>query len=274
MTTFFHLTRITVGLGTVGGLYAYYSSDKIKRNKVYAFTDNSYNGITAKWDFNWDKRDPESNVVKSSKSGSGGNDDVCVKPKAVRHIILIRHGQYNLAGNNDKERTLTPLGREQAAFAGKRLNELDFPYTNLIHSTMTRAIETAKIIKEFLPGVPVTECLLLEEGAPIAPEPPVGHWKPPHYFHQDGARIEAAFRKYFYRADGQQEKDSFDIIVCHANVIRYFVCRALQYPPEGWLRLSLKHASITWLSILPSGRVLLRCYGDAGYMPPYALTTS
>ena len=40
---------------------------------------------------------------------------------------------------------------------------------------------------------------------------------------QDGARIEAAFRKYFHRAEPQQEKDSYEIIVCHANVIRYFI---------------------------------------------------
>ena len=46
-------------------------------------------------------------------------------------------------------------------------------------------------------------------------------------FYQDGSRIEAAFRNYFYRADHRQEKDSYDIIVCHANVIRYFVCRYL-----------------------------------------------
>jgi hypothetical protein len=44
-------------------------------------------------------------------------------------------------------------------------------------------------------------------------------------FFQDGARIEAAFRKYFYRAEKSQEKDSYEILVCHANVIRYFVCR-------------------------------------------------
>ena len=33
------------------------------------------------------------------------------------------------------------------------------------------------------------------------------------------------------------------------NVCRYFVCRALQFPPEAWLRISLKHASITWITI-------------------------
>lgn len=44
------------------------------------------------------------------------------------------------------------------------------------------------------------------------------------YF-QDGARIEAAFRKYFHRAGPEQKDDSVEILVCHANVIRYSVCR-------------------------------------------------
>ena len=44
-------------------------------------------------------------------------------------------------------------------------------------------------------------------------------------FYQDGARIEAAFRKYFHRADPEQKGDSVEVIICHANVIRYFICR-------------------------------------------------
>lgn len=44
-------------------------------------------------------------------------------------------------------------------------------------------------------------------------------------FLTDGARIEAAFRKYVHRAGPKQKEDSYELIVCHANVIRYFVCR-------------------------------------------------
>lgn len=33
------------------------------------------------------------------------------KPSATRHIFLIRHGQYNLNGETDKERKLTELGK-------------------------------------------------------------------------------------------------------------------------------------------------------------------
>jgi serine/threonine-protein phosphatase PGAM5 len=32
------------------------------------------------------------------------------KATVVRHIILIRHGQYNLSGKVDVERTLTEVG--------------------------------------------------------------------------------------------------------------------------------------------------------------------
>ncbi len=48
--------------------------------------------------------------------------------------------------------------------------------------------------------------------------------------------------------------------------------RALQFPPEGWLRMGLNNGSITWLTIRPSGRVALRTMGDAGFMPPDKLT--
>jgi len=181
---------------------------------------------------------------------------------------LIRHGQYNIEGASDEHRYLTKLGRTQAEWTGNRLKALGLPYTLLIKSTMTRAQETGSIIHTVLPTVPVKDCHLLREGAPVPPEPPIGHWKPEGYqFYQDGARIEAAFREYFHRAEAAQEKDSYTILVCHANVIRYFVCRALQFPPEAWLRLSLNHASITWLSITPSGRVILRALGDSGHMP-------
>ena len=114
---------------------------------------------------------------------------------------------------------------------------------------MSRAQETAKIIEKFLPNVPVEDDGLLIEGAPIPPEPPIGNWRSERYvrwslkswkneilkfldkfdnlmqFYEDGPRIEAAFRRYFHRADPDQEKDSYTILVCHANVIRYFVCR-------------------------------------------------
>lgn len=62
------------------------------------------------------------------------------------------------------------------------------------------------------------------------------------------------------------------VFVCHGNVIRYFVMRALQLPPEAWLRTAVWNASITILEIHPSGKVSLRCMGDVGHFPPDFIT--
>ena len=147
----------------------------------------------------------------------------------------------------------------------------------MIRSSMARALETSDIIHSELAETapPVSTSDLLREGAPIPPEPRLRHWQPgPRRFYEDGPRIEAAFRRFVHRAAPDQETDSYEIVVCHANVIRYFVCRALQLPPEAWLRFSLRHASLTWLTVLPNGRVKLDFMGDAGFMPPEAMTTT
>ena len=108
---------------------------------------------------------------------------------------------------------------------------------------------------------------------------------------EDNARIEGAFRALFWRAEYAQRADSVDVVCCHANVIRYFVMRALQLPPEAWLRVSLTHASITllqvrsaaahvtrpptliWLlQVRSSGHVTLLTLGDSSGLPTDHIT--
>ncbi|KAK3927374.1 Serine/threonine-protein phosphatase PGAM5, mitochondrial [Frankliniella fusca] len=266
---------LAVGLGAVGAGVLYYSNEDTKVLYAAQRTDLQP-APTTKWDWNWDKRDPQY-LVRPSE---GGEDDVrfkqeleSKKPTATRHLLLIRHGQYNMEGKNDRERVLTDIGIQQAKVTGDRLVTLNFPYQSMIRSTMTRAQQTGDyILTRMKPGsVAIKDDKLLEEGSPYPTEPSNG-WRPEVNVFQSGSRIEAAFRNYFHRADYRQKEDSFDIIVCHANVIRYFVCRALQLPPEAWLRMSLNHASITWISIRPSGLVGLQYLGDSGHLPLELLT--
>lgn len=275
-----HLRKWALGLGAVSGTILYYYNIHVNKESLEVHNSWTTNYIpSVKWDHNWDRRDPKS-LVKPKIINDEIDENKCnekyeaKKAKVVRHILLIRHGQYYTNGKTDAERVLTELGKKQAEATGKRLAELNLPYSLIVKSTMTRALETSQIIEKSLVNVPVENDNMLIEGAPIPPEPPIGHWKSEKHFFQDGARIEAAFRKYFHRADPKQECDSYTILVCHANVIRYFVCRALQFPPEAWLRIGLKHGSITWLCILPSGRVTLYCLGDTGHMSPQNITSS
>lgn len=179
---------------------AIYINDFIEKKTLKASWTTSYEP-SIKWDYNWDRRSPESlekpkrrssdaKLSENSQQNVGKkktNDDFEVgkeSSKASRHLFLIRHGQYEINAKESELKILTALGREQAEMTGLRLNEIGklYKFNKLHHSTMIRAIETAEIIRTKLPkDIPVNVDPLLCEGAPIPPEPPVGHWKPEFY---------------------------------------------------------------------------------------------
>jgi len=235
-------------------LQAKYDALKIEHKECQETLENRMD--TLNWDDDWDGRAK----VKS-------------KARARRLIFLVRHGQYN-HGETDEERTLTELGREQARYAGERLKELGFDYNKIVISTMTRAKETGEIISEMFPDVPVEHTDLIREGFPAPPRPPLKGWEveddPDHPF--EAAQMLEGFKKYIHRADEDAEKGEATVLVCHGNVIRSYVCRALQIPPELWLRLAVDNGSITVISCNSSGSVSLRMHGDVGFMPAEKVT--
>ncbi|CBZ50118.1 putative phosphoglycerate mutase family protein [Neospora caninum Liverpool] len=224
----------------------------------------------------------------------------------TRQIILVRHGQYaNVASTSDEEQGLTELGKIQAAVTGRRLKELlkDQHVVAIWHSDMKRARETAQIIhKEAFSDVPLLQDPLLAEGVPAEPVPPSRTFKPTaEEIMVDSARIEEAFRRYFYRAlppastaanaaagaaspsaeaekqagvaaEGNVGNDSYIIIVCHGNVIRYMLMRALQLPGCAWLRWATYNTGISWISIDSKGYVSCREFGDVGHLPADMIT--
>lgn len=241
-----------------------------------------------RWDYNWDLREPASLLSRKQlrkveeTEGEAGVKRLLKEntAKASRHILLVRHGQYNLKGATDEERKLTDLGRAQAKETGKRLKTMGFIFDRVVHSTMTRATETAQIILGELESEKVKSVsadVMLEEGMPYPVEPPIPAIEKDirvEEIMREGSRIEAAFREHFHRATPEQEKDSYELLVCHGNVTRYILCRALQFPPEAWLRFTKAHGSITHITIRPNGRVVLSSFADSGHFPTHLITYS
>lgn len=201
--------------------------------------------------------------------------------RIARHLLLLRHAQYDLGGRGDAERVLTPLGLQQAQLLAERLRDIGdategfyakFVLDKLVTSGMTRALQTADIVAPLLPIASRTCVPDLNEGRPCLPEPAPSHAR--HYDNKasDSERIERAFRLICARPPPTQTTDTYEVVVCHANVIRYFVCRALQLPPEAWLRLSLPHSSVTHLVVRANGDVSLKALGDAGHLPSRLVT--
>mmetsp|Transcript_14503 Transcript_14503/g.43313 ORF Transcript_14503/g.43313 Transcript_14503/m.43313 type:complete len:308 (+) Transcript_14503:225-1148(+) len=244
------------------------------------------------WSYNWDHRDFDSNGVRRKPGRAAAQG------AKRRHILLVRHGQYREKYVDDAERILTPLGRAQAAATGQRVAEIvtqpGAVCRAIFSSNMARAVETADIVARSLPGVRRAVDPSLAEGVPCHAIPGGVHHTAAVY--RDGARIEASFRRYFKRSlpydetDDDDDDDEFaspgafspprpgdptdeyDVIVCHANVIRFFCLRALQLPPEAWLRLCTMNCSITYVTIGPSGHVSLRMMGDVGHLKPDQVT--
>lgn len=223
------------------------------------------------WNQNWD----------AQWRDKAWNDATLIDPKNppfTRKILLVRHGQYECEEKTDEKRVLTPLGRQQAKQTGERLALLfkDKKIRAIITSDMTRAKETAQIILETLNNttIPVYEDSLLAEGYPsyIVPR---GNYKFSRQKVKEGnARIETAFRKYIWRPPVSQDKgtEEWTVLICHGNVIRYLLCRALQFPSCAWLRFSHPNCGLTILGISANGYTHVSAFGDSGHLPPEQIT--
>jgi broad specificity phosphatase PhoE len=170
--------------------------------------------------------------------------------------------------DNAKYGTLTALGRRQAKRVGRRLASVGFRVMH--HSDMLRAVETAEIIASELDiAIPIRPSKLLREGVPTLPCP----WLPNltrAQARQHRARMDAAYDRYFKPPrSGQRE----ELVVAHANIIRYFVSRALGDSVAKWARVSLTQGSVTVIAVGPvSGRAMLMSFNDVGHLAPNMCT--
>ncbi len=177
----------------------------------------------------------------------------------MRRLIFLRHGQY------DEQDTgaLTPLGRKQAARTAAALRKLRV--ATIWSSTLLRAKETASIVASRQPHVRVKRTKLLCEVIPTKLPRHIKLRIPIDALHVKGDRERAdrAFDMLFRVA----RTDRTEIVVCHGNLIRYLVCRALGIAPKLWMRLDSTHCGLTEFRVLPHGVVRVVRYNDVGHIP-------
>ena len=132
-----------------------------------------------------------------------GWDEVCKATKGSRHVLLIRHSQYNLDGGTDAARTLTEQGERQAALLGQRLASIHaategvykgFTLNELQSSQLTRAVQTSDILAPWLPHATRSRNAVLNEGRPCLRAAP-RHRLAYDNKTGDSERIESAYRR-------------------------------------------------------------------------------
>jgi serine/threonine-protein phosphatase PGAM5 len=192
-----------------------------------------------------------------------------------RLVILLRHGEakYDPALNDENGSPDGPLsdrGHRQAELAGRRLADREI--TTLHHSMLERAAQTARVVREQIPDLPMHGTDLLRECIPSVPPDDrmtadqrtfFAGW-PGRVLISGAARARALLATFTSITDD----DRVDLLVTHGNVIAWFVCQALGAPAWAWVNLPTHACGALSAIAYREGRApILLAYNDAGHLP-------
>ncbi|HSM14759.1 MAG TPA: histidine phosphatase family protein [Thermoanaerobaculia bacterium] len=189
----------------------------------------------------------------------------------ARTIWLVRHGQYDHDDPRDEAvgKGLVPIGVAQARLLGARLRATGVAFDAFDSSPLTRARQTAEVLAADLPGlalriVPeIAECTMATRRAEIVAD------EDPEEMKACAEKIDRFFAERFVPAP---DRERHELVVCHGNVIRYLVTRALGVDTTAWLEMSVHNASLTVIRVEADGRFKVIAVGDSGHLPPSMLT--
>ena len=186
---------------------------------------------------------------------------------AARTIVLVRHGNYVDDPRADARSGpgLSPIGVAQAHLAGARLAGLPLRFDAMYVSPLQRARDTAAVIGTDFPDRRFTVVDDLAECTPPTRRTEIIKDEKPADLAACKAQLDRVFATYFKPVSGKPRTELF---VCHGNVIRYLVTRALGVDTNAWLEMSVGHASITTIRVEPDGRFKVIAIGDVGHIPP------
>jgi broad specificity phosphatase PhoE len=182
----------------------------------------------------------------------------------LRTLYLARHGEA--AGS------LTETGRTQALLLGERLASI--PLTEIFHSPVKRAAETAALVSASRADTPVSVSPLVGDYLPYAPSaaelaPEFASIALAHVAdystqqHEQGpalaARALAEFTAPVPRAD---------LIITHSQIVCWFVRGALGAPAARWLGINAANAALTIIQYRQGWPPTLVTFNDQSHLPP------
>ena len=88
---------------------------------------------------------------------------------------------------------------------------------------------------------------------------------------QDRQRAEVAFRKYFKVA---KRVDKHDLIVCHGNIIRFFLTLILKAEQGSWVRMDICNCGVTQVIVQAEGDMAIMCHNDWAHIPKELRTST
>lgn len=187
------------------------------------------------------------------------------RSKGFHFVYLIRHGMYDRDDQvNDRVgNALNALGHEQARLLGARLADVPITFHSLVSSDFTRARETADEIGTLIHMTALRDTLI-QECTPTTEHPEYTTNYTPARIALCVSHLDAAWKKYFVPTP---EADTYDLLVCHGNVIRWLVAKATGNDVRMWYAPDIANASLTVIAVRPDSTCRLVMYSDVGHIP-------
>ncbi|CAI5720024.1 unnamed protein product [Peronospora effusa] len=225
---------------------------------------------------------------------------LCSTPSKTKHFIMVRHGHYinaHMPQVSDSQQVLSQMGRQQAELTGKHLEvaHARIPtrhHVSVYHSDMTRAVETAAIIATYFGEVSLNSSSLLREGWPGTPYSSDftarsgvtaacnnGAFQAMQKRASvDVERMEKAFNWFFFdprQTHDENDEETYCVLVCHANLIRFFLCRALGVDPATtWGHFEINHCGVTRIDVCADRPIKVIAVNETGHLPLSLITSS
>lgn len=180
-----------------------------------------------------------------------------------RFLYLARHGDAVDEG------LLSDTGQQQARLLGQRLAAV--PLTAIHHGPLPRAANTARLISQFCPDVPVHCSEVVGDYVPPVPRPQdlprdyarfLADVTPDEYAR--GATLAAAAIE---RHTAPVETDTHELIVTHSFLVAWFVRHALDAPDWRWLGLNAGNCALTTILYRPHRPPTLVGFNDMAHLP-------
>ena len=186
---------------------------------------------------------------------------------ATRTIVLVRHGYYLPDAKADPKLGphLAPIGVAQAHLVGARMAGLPNRFDAMYVSPVQRARDTAAVIAGDFPGRHFEVVDDLAECTPPTRRTEIIANEKPSDLAACKQQFDRLFAHYFKPAQGHAQSE---LMICHGNVIRNMVVRALGVDSKAWLEMSVGNASITKILVEADGRFKVVSVGDVGHIPP------
>lgn len=183
----------------------------------------------------------------------------------VRYLYLIRHGFYarDSAADDRTGNGLDSLGRDQARRLGARLAALPVRMDALVCSDFLRARQTADELGHALGLAPVVDSLI-HECTPTSVRPDIASRASREEFAACDSNLARAWAKYVRPAG---DSDRHEALVCHGNVIRWFVTRVVAEDASRWASLDIGNASLSVIAVRPDATARLVMFSDVGHLP-------